>query len=112
VAGADNNIFAIDGNTAGAAGIAEMLLQSQGAALHLLPALPSAWPAGSIRGLRARGGITVSIFWHNSRLTSATLRSDRDMESTVQYQSGIAKVRLPAGARVRVLPVMLREQKA
>lgn len=112
VAGADNNIFAIDGNTAGAAGVAEMLLQSQGDALHLLPALPSAWPAGSIRGLRARGGITVSIFWRNRRLTSATLRSDRDMESTVRYQSGIAKVWLPAGARVRVLPAMLREQKA
>jgi len=111
VAGADNNIFAIDGNTAGAAGIAEMLLQSQGEALHLLPALPSAWPAGSIRGLRARGGITVSIFWRNRRLTSATLRSDRDMESTVRYQSGIVKVWLPAGARVRVLPVIFRDQK-
>jgi alpha-L-fucosidase 2 len=112
VAGADNNIFAIDGNTAGAAGIAEMLLQSQGDALHLLPALPSAWPAGSIRGLRARGGITVSIFWRNSRLTSATLRSDRDTESTVRYQSGIAKVRLAAGASVRVQPAMFQEQKA
>ncbi len=112
VAGADNNIFAIDGNIAGAAGIAEMLLQSQGDALHLLPALPSAWPAGSIRGLRARGGITVSIFWRNSRLTSATLRSDCDMESTVRYQSGIAKVRLPAGTRIRVLPAMFQEQKA
>jgi alpha-L-fucosidase 2 len=111
VAGADNNIFAIDGNTAGAAGIAEMLLQSLGGALHLLPALPSAWPAGSIRGLRARGGISASIFWRNRRLTSATLRSDRDMESTVRYQSGIAKVRLPAGARVRLLPAMFQEQK-
>jgi alpha-L-fucosidase 2 len=111
VAGAEDNIFAIDGNTAGAAGIAEMLLQSQGDALHLLPALPSAWPTGSVQGLRARGGITVSILWRNSRLSSAMLRSDRDMESTVRYQSGIATVQLPAGSRVRVLPAIFREQK-
>jgi len=111
VAGAENNIFAIDGNTAGAAGVAEMLLQSQGDALHLLPALPSAWPAGSVRGLRARGGITVSIFWHNRRLMSATLTSDYDTEARVAYQAAIAKVHLPAGSRVRVLPAMFRKQK-
>jgi alpha-L-fucosidase 2 len=110
VAGAESNIFAIDGNTAGAAGIAEMLLQSQGDGLHLLPALPSAWPAGSVRGLRARGGITVSIFWHGGQLNSATLTSDRDMDSLARYGSGTAKVHLPAGKCVRVLPATFRDQ--
>ena len=111
VAGAESNIFAIDGNTGGAAGIAEMLLQSQEDALRLLPALPSAWPAGSVRGLRARGGITVSLFWRNQRLTLATLRSDRDTDSTVRYRTGIAKVHLPANVKVQISPAIFRDQK-
>lgn len=112
VAGAESNIFAIDGNTAGAAGIAEMLLQSQGDGLHLLPALPAAWPAGSVRGLCARGGITVSIFWRGGQLTSATLKSDRDMESSVRYGSGLARVHLAAGKKVTLLPATFRDRKA
>ncbi|HZZ39594.1 MAG TPA: hypothetical protein VFE06_10700 [Acidobacteriaceae bacterium] len=57
----------------GQRGVAEIFLRSQGNKLHLLPALPPAWSAGSVRGLRARGGITVSIFWHNGALTRAML---------------------------------------
>jgi alpha-L-fucosidase 2 len=96
VAGAESNIFAIDGNTAGAAGIAEMLLQSQGGVLHLLPALPSAWPAGSVRGLRGRGGITVSIVWRDGRLSSAIVKADRETDLTIRYRSRTAKVHLRA----------------
>ncbi|MFZ0274397.1 MAG: glycoside hydrolase family 95 protein [Acidobacteriaceae bacterium] len=111
VAGADSNIFALDGNTGGAAGVAEMLLQSEGEMVHLLPALPTAWPAGSVRGLRARGGITVSIFWRNGALSSAALTADRTTDALVRYGPGRAKVHLPAGKRVPVVPAFFRKQE-
>ena len=104
VAGAESNIFAIDGNTAGAAGIAEMLLQSHSDELLLLPALPTKWPTGSVRGLRARGGITVSIFWQNGDLSSALVKADREAELTVRYQSGNATMHLRAGVE-HTIPV-------
>jgi len=65
--------FQIDGNFAGAAGLMEMLLQSQGGEIYLLPALPDAWREGDIKGLVARGGYVVNINWSNSKLTRATL---------------------------------------
>jgi alpha-L-fucosidase 2 len=76
VAGAAQNIFAVDGNTAGAAGLAEMLLQSQGDFLLLLPALPTAWPDGRVSGLCARGGFQVDMHWRSNRLISATISSE------------------------------------
>jgi len=89
--------FQIDGNFGGTAGIAEMLLQSQRGEVHLLPALPSAWVTGSVRGLRARGGYTVDIRWKDGRLESAAVRADRSGKVRVRYGQSTAEYPVTAG---------------
>ena len=70
--------FQIDGNFGATSGIAEMLLQSHNGELHVLPALPSAWPSGQVQGLRGRGGYTVGAKWGGGQPDEATVRFDRD----------------------------------
>jgi alpha-L-fucosidase 2 len=102
VAGAESNIFSLDGNTAGAAGIAEMLLQSHGGEIHLLPALPSAWPSGRVNGVCARGGIEVSLIWTAGKLVSATLKGKRTGTLTVRYGAGTTQLTLHAGRAITI----------
>ena len=82
--------FQIDGNFGYTAGVCEMLLQSHAGAIELLPALPKAWPTGSVQGLRARGGFTVDIAWKEGQVTHYRIASPEPREVNIRV-NGEAK---------------------
>jgi alpha-L-fucosidase 2 len=85
--------FQIDGNFGGTAGMVEMLLQSHAGEIAFLPALPKAWAAGSIKGIRARGNVQLDLNWQAGKATQSVLRSDVDGEH---------KLRPPRGQQIAV----------
>jgi alpha-L-fucosidase 2 len=86
--------FQLDGNMGSTAGVAEMLLQSQAEMIELLPALPDAWKTGEVKGLKARGNITVDIKWDQGKLISVNLTSPTAQQQIVKYGAKTLKVTL------------------
>jgi len=97
-------LFQIDGNFGGTAGIAEMLLQSHDGQIHLLPALPKAWPQGKVTGLRARGNCEVAIYWKDGRLTRARIQSPRGGSFQIRYGDQVRTVNIVAGQSYIFVP--------
>jgi alpha-L-fucosidase 2 len=96
--------FQIDGNFGGAAGMLEMLVQSWGGEIRLLPALPCAWPDGELRGVRARGGVEVDLAWSGGRAIRATFRGRPGAVLRVRHAGGLATLTLDAKGRAQWRP--------
>lgn len=102
IAGAESNIFVIDGNFGGTAVIAEMLLQSHADEIHLLPALPAAWSTGAVSGLRAKGNTEVDAVWNNGQLTAAEIRTFSPGTVTVRWGEQRTSFQAEAGGSYRL----------
>jgi alpha-L-fucosidase 2 len=101
--------FQIDGNFGGAAAIMEMLVQSKGQVVDLLPALPAAWPTGSLHGVRVRNGGVADLDWRGGQLERVSLRYAAAGERTVVCGSARRQVFVPAGGRVTLAGPSLRK---
>ena len=97
--------FQIDGNYGLMAGVLEMLVQSHGGFIRILPALPDQWREGSCRGIRCRGGLAVDLAWRDGVVTELTVHrisGDPDQPVTVRYCAIVRELRVAPGRSVRL----------
>lgn len=94
IAGAEGDIYSFDGNPAGTAGMAEMLIQNHEGYVEFLPCLPVEWKDGSFKGLCLKGGAEVTAEWTNAVINKASLKATADQ---------VLKVKIPQGKKYRVL---------
>src|SRR5690606_32730101 len=92
--------FQLDGNMGATAGVAEMLLQSQTGEIEILPALPSAWKSGSVKGLRARGGYLIDITWNKNKMKDIRIQAKQSGECTLSYMDKSLSIPIAAGEAV------------
>jgi alpha-L-fucosidase 2 len=90
-------VFQIDGNLGVVAAVTEMLLQSHTGEIELLPALPAAWPSGSVKGLKARGGFEVSVEWKDGKMINSSIKNISGETSIVRYREKSTAVRVKKG---------------
>ena len=98
--------FQIDGNFGGCAGIAEMLIQSQTGQIELLPALPSAWKNGSVKGLKVRGGGEVSMKWKDGQLVEAGLRATVAHSFRIKLPQNASELSIQINQKPVSLPII------
>lgn len=89
--------FQIDGNFGATAAMAEMLVQSTGERVVLLPALPKAWNTGAVKGLRIKGNAEIDICWEKCELKECTIKAQKSMKIMLRYGKGLKEVELTQG---------------
>ena len=89
--------FQIDGNFGGTAGVCEMLMQCDGETMDLLPALPKEWPAGEIKGIKARGNYEIALSWNKGQVKKAIITSKNAGSLTVNYNGKQKVLNFKAG---------------
>ena len=94
--------FQLDGNMGGAAGMAEMILQSHTGTLELLPALPTAWKDGSVKGLKSRGGFELNITWKDGALLKAEVLASKNGLCKIRYGTKLQSVEMKANQKLSI----------